>query len=238
MQSRIGGEDFKHAWTRGGYRNCGLCDDWEGRIRCGRDVWEDAPEVVARPAHKRIAETAEISAVLHFLCEDVGYVAFPADVGNGDGAVGDPFTCRILLVLNVTIAFGGHIVTPFNACIVIVIEGSGRLTVGDGVAEVGKTRNHVAGVDREAGAHVGSPNLGVTRAEGSAFLTLRFPCDWTAGPQDDNSAHTSELEQRQLDTFAYRVPKLGSPASVAIGGEAMVLRRRRWKCIAVSFSVG
>ncbi len=181
---------------------------------------------------------AESSAVPHFLREDVGYVAFPADMGNRDGAIGNPFTCRILLVLNVTIAFGGHVVTPFDTCIIIVIEGSGALTVGDGVAEVGKTRNHVADVDREAGSHVGGPNLGVTRAEGSSFLTLCFPCDWTAGPQDDSSAHTSELEQRQLDAFAYHVPKLGSPASVVIGGEAMVLLRRRCKCIAVSFSVG
>ena len=79
-KSRIGGEDFKHAWTRGGYRSCVLCDDWEGRIRRGRDVREDAPEVVARPAHKRIAETAEISAVPHFLREDVGDVVFATDV--------------------------------------------------------------------------------------------------------------------------------------------------------------
>jgi hypothetical protein len=137
-QTRIGGEDFKHARTRGGYRRCGLCKNREGRIRLEREVRKNALEVVARTAHKRIAEAAEISAVSHFLGEDVGYVAFPADMGNGDGAVGNPLTCRIFPVFDVAIAFGGHVVTPFDTCIVVVVEGSGRVTVGDRVAKVRK----------------------------------------------------------------------------------------------------
>jgi hypothetical protein len=137
-QSRIGGKDFKHARTRGGYRSCGLCKNREGRIRLEREVRKNALEVVARTAHKRITEATIISAVPHFLCEDVGYVAFPADMGNGDGAVGNPLTRRIFPVFDVPIAFGGHVVTPFDTCIVVVVEGSGRWTVGDGVVKVRK----------------------------------------------------------------------------------------------------
>ena len=144
------------------------------------DVRENALKVVTGPAHKRVTEATEISAVPHLLGEDVGDVAFPADVRNGDGAVGDPFACRIFFVLDVTIAFGGHIVTPLDAGVVVVVERCRKFAVRDGVTEVGEARNHVSCVHCEAGAHVGCPNLGFARAEGCAFLTVGFPCNGAA----------------------------------------------------------
>ena len=67
---------------------------------------ESAFKVGTGSTHKRVTEAMEISAVPHFLREYVGDVACPADVRNGDGAVGDPFKCGVFLVLDVTIAFG------------------------------------------------------------------------------------------------------------------------------------
>jgi hypothetical protein len=171
-----------------------LCDDCGGRIRRGRNIREDAFEVVARPAHERVAEAAEISAVSHFFCENIGDVVFSADVGDSDRTVGDPFACRILLILDVTVALGGHVVTPFDACVVVIVEGGGGLAVIDGVAEVGEARYHVTGVDRESGTHVGSPNFGLARTEGSTLLTFGLPCNGTARSHDDGTAHAAELE--------------------------------------------
>ena len=111
-----------------------------------------------------------------------------------DGAISDPLARRIFLVFDVAIAFGGHVMTPLYAGIIVVKKRGGRFAVGDGVAKVGKAGDHVAYVDREAGAHVGSSNLGIARAEGCSFLPFGFPRDRTAGTHDDGAAHTSELE--------------------------------------------
>ncbi len=108
-------------------------------IRLGKDVWEDSFKVVAGTAHEGVAEATEIRAVAHFFGEDVGDVEFSADMRDRDGAVGDPFACRIFSVFDVTIPFGGHVVTPFDASIVVVVERCGRFTVRYRVAEIGKT---------------------------------------------------------------------------------------------------
>ena len=69
--------------------------------------------------HKSIAETTKISAVVHFLGEDVRNVTFATDVGDGDSAVGDPFPGGGFSVLDVAIAFGHHVVAPYDAGIVV-----------------------------------------------------------------------------------------------------------------------
>ena len=84
-------------------------------------------------------EATEIRAVAHFFGKDVGEVEFSADMRDGDGAVGDSFVFRIFSVFDVTIPFGGHVVTPFDASIVVVVERCGRFTVRYRVAEIGKT---------------------------------------------------------------------------------------------------
>ena len=67
--------------------------------------------------------------------------------------------CGVLLVLDVAITSGGHVMAPLDTGIVVVVERGGGLTVVDGVAEVGEAGDHVSCVDSEPGTHVGSPNL-------------------------------------------------------------------------------
>ena len=69
----------------------------------------------------RVAETTEISAVAHFLGEDVCNVAFAADVGDEDNAIGVPLPGGVFSVLNVAIALGGHVVAPLDAGIIVVV---------------------------------------------------------------------------------------------------------------------
>ncbi len=61
----------------------------------------------------------------------------------------DPFTGCVFLIFNVSVAFGGHVVAPLDTCVIIVVERCGRVSVVDGVAEVGQAGDHVSGVDRE-----------------------------------------------------------------------------------------
>jgi hypothetical protein len=56
-------------------------------------------------AHEGAAEGAEVCAVLHFFGEDVGGVAFTADMSDGDSTLFDPLACNILIELDMMIAF-------------------------------------------------------------------------------------------------------------------------------------
>ncbi len=51
--------------------------------------------------------------------------------------------CGVLLVLDVAITSGGHVMAPLDTGIVVVVERGGGLTVVDGVAEVGEAGDHV-----------------------------------------------------------------------------------------------
>jgi hypothetical protein len=62
---------------------------------------------------------------LHFLSENIGNVGFAADMLDGDCAISNPLLSGILTILNVAIAFGGHIVTPFDTGIVVVVQDGG-----------------------------------------------------------------------------------------------------------------
>ena len=109
----------------------------------------NAFEVVAGAAHECIAKAAEVGAVLHFFGENIRDVALSADVSDGDCAVGDPFPCGVLAILNVVVAFCCHVVAPLDAGIVVIVERSRRLGVMDGVAEVQETGDHISDVDSE-----------------------------------------------------------------------------------------
>ncbi len=112
----------------------------------------NAFEVVARAAHKQVAKAAEVGTVSHFLGEDGKDVAFTAYVCDCDCAVQDPFTCCIFTIFNVLVlvAFCGHIVSPLDTHVVIVVERCGRVGIMYGVAEFGQAKDHVSGVDCEA----------------------------------------------------------------------------------------
>ncbi len=106
-------------------------------------------------------KVSEVGAITHLLSEDIGDIALSADVKDGDCTISNPFPCGVLFIFNVTITLSRHVVTPFDASIIVIVEGGRRCTVSDGETEVGQAGNHVSGVDSEARAHVGSPNLGL-----------------------------------------------------------------------------
>ena len=136
----------------------------------------------------------EISAIAHFLGEDIGRITFAADMFDGDGSVCHPLTGGVFSVLDVSITFDCQIGAPFHTCFVVVVKWCWLLSIRDWVAKGGKMENHIADVDRETGTHVGGANFGVTRAERSALLTVRLPSDGTTRAEDDGTAHAAEFE--------------------------------------------
>ena len=94
-------------------------------------------------------EMMEISTVAHFLGEDVRSVAFAADVGDGDSAIGNPLPGGVFSVLNVAVALGCRFVAPLDAGIIVVIGGWGmcsRVWDSRGRLEAG---DHISCIDGE-----------------------------------------------------------------------------------------
>jgi hypothetical protein len=121
--------------------------------------------------HEGVPKATEISAIAHFLGEDIGRITFAADMFDGNGPVCNPLTGGVLSVLDMVITVGCQIVAPFHTCFDVVVKQCRLLGIRDWVAKGGEMENHIAYVDRETGTHVGSANFGVTQAERSMLLT-------------------------------------------------------------------
>ena len=52
--------------------------------------------------------------------------------------IGNPFLGGALLVFDMAIALGGHVIAPLDTGIVVVVEMGGGLTVVNGVSKVGE----------------------------------------------------------------------------------------------------
>ncbi len=74
----------------------------------------NAFEVVAGAAHECIPKAVEVGAVSHFLGENIRDVALSADMSDGDCAVGDPFPCGVLAILDVVVCWVGWV--DYVAC--------------------------------------------------------------------------------------------------------------------------
>jgi hypothetical protein len=58
---------------------------------------------------------------MHFLCENNRNICLSVDMQDGESAIGNPFMNCILAVLDVSIAFCGHVMTPLYTGIIIVV---------------------------------------------------------------------------------------------------------------------
>ncbi len=174
--------------------SCNLQTVLEGMGRQRMKGIVDTFQECGSARHEGVPKTTEISAIVHFLGEDIGRITFAADMFNGDGPVCHPLTGGVFSVLDVSITFGRQIMAPFHTCFVVVVKWCRRFSIRDWVAKGGKMENHIADVNCETGTHVGGANFGVTRAERSALLTVRLPSDGTTGAEDDGTAHAAEFE--------------------------------------------
>jgi hypothetical protein len=107
-------------------------------------------EKVAGMAHEGVAMVAKVGSVVHFLSENVGNVGFAADMFDGDHAISNPFASGILPILNVAIAFGGHVATPFEKGAVVVVQDGGMGGIINWIAQGREVFDHVASVDHQS----------------------------------------------------------------------------------------
>ena len=117
---------------------------------------------VGAATHEGVTQAMEVGAVLHFLCKNIGLIAFSVDMGNCDGTVHDPFTSDVLFKLDVTIAFRCQIVAPFDASVVVVKDGCSNRSVSDGETTVGQVQDHVLCIDSQTRRHGSCTNLCIT----------------------------------------------------------------------------
>ena len=187
--------------------------------------------------HEGVPKSTEISAIVHFLGEDIRRITYAADMFDGDGPVCDPLTGGVLSVLDMAITFGREIVSPFHTCFVVIVKWCRLLGISDWVAKGGKMENHIVDLDSEMGTHIGGANFGVARAERSTLLTVRLPGDGTAGAENDGTAHAAEFEEQELYTVTDRVTYLRAPACITVCGKTMVLGRTGRDGVVVCFGI-
>jgi hypothetical protein len=73
----------------------------------------------------------EICPVVYLFSENGGNAGFSQDMLNGNCAVSNPFLSCIFTILDVAIAFGGHIVTPLDTRVVVIVQDRGMGGIGD-----------------------------------------------------------------------------------------------------------
>ncbi len=75
-----------------------------------------------------------------FFGEYVGNVGFSTNILDCNSIIGDPFTSCILGIFNVVISCGGHIVTPFDTRIIVIVENSGICDIVDWIPQGGEIK--------------------------------------------------------------------------------------------------
>jgi hypothetical protein len=124
-----------------------LSDVSDLRERKGQGMDMDAFEEVWTSTHEGVLQPAEVGSVSHLLREKISWIGFATDMRDHNGPVVNPFTSDILSQLDVTIAFWCRIVAPFDASVVVIVDGGSRRGIVDREATVGKVGDHVTYVD-------------------------------------------------------------------------------------------
>jgi hypothetical protein len=78
---------------------------------------------------------AEICTIAHYLCENIRDICLIIDMQDGESAIGDPFTNCVLMVLDVSIAFCGHVMTPLYTGVIILDQRLGPVSVAKRIAK-------------------------------------------------------------------------------------------------------
>ena len=163
--------------------------DLRGKSGRGMNTFKE----VGAAMHEGVAQAKKVGAVLHFLCKNIGWIAFSVDMGNCDGTFRDPFTSDVLFEPNMTIAFRCQIVAPFDASVVVLKDGCSDRSVGDGETAVSQVQDHVSCIDSQTRRHVCCANLCVTGTERCAVLMVCFPCDGATRSKENRTAHAAKF---------------------------------------------
>ena len=86
-------------------------------------------------------------AVAHFFGEDVGGIYLPSDVLDVERLVLHPFANGIITKLDMTRSFRSHVIGPFDAGLVIVVQKGRMVDIRNREARIGDASTDVAEVN-------------------------------------------------------------------------------------------
>jgi hypothetical protein len=136
-----------------------------------------------------------VSTIAHFLSEYVGRIDFPGHMLDLEIFVLDTLADRVLTEFNVSCRFGGHVIGPMDACLIVVVEDCGSIERGKSVSCIRYTAGEISEVDDLLRSSVGCANLGLARTQGGTVLTVTKPTDRAPVLENNSTIHAAELEQ-------------------------------------------
>jgi hypothetical protein len=137
----------------------------------------------------------EVSTIAHFHSEYVGRIDFPGHMLNLESFVLDPLAARVLTEFNVSLRFGGHVIGPTDACLIVIVEDCGSIKRGKSVSCIGYTAGEILEVNDLLRSSDGCANLGLARTQGGTVLTVAKPTDRAPVLENNSTIHAAELEQ-------------------------------------------
>jgi hypothetical protein len=137
----------------------------------------------------------EVSTIAHFLSEYVSRIDFLGHMLDLESFVLDPLADRVLMEFNVSCRFGGHVIGPTDACLIVIVEDCGSIKRGKSVSCIGYTAVEISKVKDLLRNSIGCTNLGLARTQGGTVLTVTKPTNRAPVLENDSTIHAAELEQ-------------------------------------------
>jgi hypothetical protein len=97
-----------------------------------------------RAGHERVAKATKMSSVLHLFSVNVSRVDLAGNVLPRKSFILNPFANRIFPKLDMAGALWGHIVGPLNPHLIIVVESSSRIDIGQVVSGLSHAMTEIA----------------------------------------------------------------------------------------------
>jgi hypothetical protein len=132
---------------------------------------------IRKTGHEWIPEMLEVSTVAHFFGEYVSRIDLPGNVLDMKSVVLDPLPNRVFAKLDVPRSLWGHVVGPFDACIIVIVKDSRGIDIWESVASFGNTAREIAKVDNLFQSGAGSAYFGLAGTQGRTILTFSEPPD-------------------------------------------------------------
>ncbi len=85
-----------------------------GENRCGEEIGETA--------HERIMQPTKMRAIPHLFSKDICQICLTGNMEDLQCLVLNPFANQIFTRLNMTSHFRCHIIRPFDAGIIVIVE--------------------------------------------------------------------------------------------------------------------
>ncbi len=156
---------------------------------------------------------------------------------DGKRFVLNPFTNQILTKFDVMVSFGGHIMRPLDASVIVVVEKSRLGSVRKTMARCAHTGAEVSKVNDLFQSCVCSTYLSFTQTESCTVLAFAKPSKRTTVAKDNAAAHTPKLEKWKKGTVGNGATNLRAPTSIAVRGECRRGLRCWWESIGIGFHV-